>query len=106
MSNIFKKMAEMQKQMANVQEMVGRITATSEAGGGMIKVTATGSQRIVKVELDPDIVDPEDIEMLQDLIIAGVNKALEEAGEAAQNELRDQAGNFLPKNMDLSKFGL
>lgn len=106
MSNIFKKMAEMQKQMANVQEMVGRITATSEAGGGMIKVTATGSLRIVKVELDPDIVDPEDIEMLQDLIIAGVNKALEEASEAAQNELRDQAGNFLPKNMDLSKLGL
>ena len=45
MSNIFKKMAEMQKQMASVQEMVGRITATSEAGGGMIKVAATGSQR-------------------------------------------------------------
>ena len=106
MSNIFKKMAEMQKQMNHVKEIVGRITITSEAGGGMIKVTATGSQRIVKVELDPEVVDPEDIEMLQDLIIAGVNKALEEAGEAAQNELRDQAGSLLPKGMDLSKFGL
>ncbi len=106
MLNMLKQVADMKNQIGKVREIMQRVTATAEAGGGMVKVTANGNQRILKIELDPEIVDPNDMEMLSDLIIAGVNKALDEAAEAGQNELRDQADSFLPKDMDLSKFGL
>ena len=103
---MLKQMADIKNQVGKVREIMQRVTATAEAGGGMVKVTANGNQRILKVELDPEIVDPNDMEMLTDLIVAGVNKALDEAAEAGQNELRDQADSFLPKDTDISKFGL
>ncbi len=106
MINKLKQMAEMKNQVVKIREAMQRVTATAEAGGGLVKVTATGDQRVIKIELDPEIVDRDDMDMLHDLIIAGVNKALEEAAEAGQDELRNQADQFLPKDMDLSKFGL
>ena len=106
MINKFKQMAEMKNQVVKLQEAMQKVTATAEAGGGLVKVIATGGQRVVNIELDPEIVDRSDMEMLQDLIVAGVNKALEEASAAGQNELRNQADQFLPKDFDLSKFGL
>ena len=106
MINMVKRVAEMKNQLAKVQEIMQQVTATAEAGGGMVKVTATGNQRITKIELDPEIVDRNDMAMLHDLIVAGVNKALDEAAEAGQNELRNHTDSLLPKDMDLSKFGL
>ena len=79
MLNMLKQVADMKNQFGKVREIMQRVTATAEAGGGMVKVTANGNQRIIKIELDPEIVDPNDMEMLTDLIIAGVNKALDEA---------------------------
>ncbi len=106
MADLFGKVAEMQKHMASAQENLGRIRVTADAGGGMVKVTATGTMRIVAIELERDLVDADDMEMLQDLIIAGVNKALEAATKAAQEQMRSAAGSMLPPGLDLTKLGI
>jgi len=102
MLDMFKDVSELKNQMAKVQEMMERVTVTAEAGGGLVKVTANGNQRIANIELDPEIVDSDDMEMLHDLIVAGVNKALEKAAEAGGNELRDHATSFFPSDSNSS----
>lgn len=105
MADMFGKMMQMQKKMSEAQEDLAAKETTAEAGGGMVKVTANGNQRVTAIEIDPDAVDPDDIEMLEDLVIAGVNKALEEASDMAQDEMRKAAGGMLPPGMDLSQLG-
>lgn len=106
MGDMFKKMMDMQKKMSQAQEELAQKTVTSEAGGGMVKVTANGNQQITAIEIEPDAVDPDDLELLEDLVIAGVNKALEEAGEMAQQEMKSSMGGMLPPGMDPSQLGL
>ena len=106
MSEMFGKMMEMQNRMSDMQEELAEKSVTAEAGGGMVKVTANGAQKITAIEIEPDAVDPDDKELLEDLVIAGVNKALEEASEMAQREMQSAAGSMLPPGMDLSKLGL
>ena len=106
MGDMFKKMMDMQKKMSEAQEELASKTVTSEAGGGMVKVTANGNQQITAIEIEPDAVDPDDLELLEDLVIAGVNKALEEAAEMAQNEMRNSMGGMLPPGMDLGQLGM
>lgn len=106
MADMFGKIMEMQKKMSEVQENLASKTVSAEAGGGMVKVTANGAQRITAIKIDPDAVDPDDIELLEDLIIAGVNKALEEAQELARREVQGAAGGLIPPGMDLSSLGL
>jgi DNA-binding YbaB/EbfC family protein len=105
MGDMFGKMMDMQKKMNAAQEDLEGKTVTAEAGGGMVKVTANGAQKITDIEIDPEVVDAEDQEMLEDLVIAGVNKALEDAGEMAQEQMRDSLGGMLPPGMDLSQLG-
>ena len=106
MADLFGKVAEMQKQMATTQENLGKIRVTADAGGGMVKVTATGAMRIVAIEVERELLDADDLEMLQDLVVAGVNMALEAATTAAQEQMRSAAGSMLPPGLDLSKLGL
>ena len=106
MADMFGKMMEMQQKMQQAQENLAGKTTTAEAGGGMVKVTANGAQKITAIEIDPDAVDPDDIELLEDLVIAGVNKALEQAGDLAQEEMRKAAGGMLPPGFDMSQLGL
>ncbi|WP_457652365.1 YbaB/EbfC family nucleoid-associated protein [Rhodocaloribacter sp.] len=106
MADMFGKMMEMQQKMAEAQEKLAQQTVTAEAGGGMVKVTANGLQRITALKLEPGIIDPSDPELLEDLIIAGVNKALEEAAAMAEQEMQRAAGNFLPPGLDLGGLGL
>lgn len=106
MADMFGKMMDMQRKMGEAQEALGTRTVSAEAGGGMVKVTANGLQRITSIKVEPDAVDPEDLELLEDLIIAGVNKALEEAAKLAQGEMSKAAGNMLPPGFDLGQFGL
>jgi hypothetical protein len=105
MQDMFGKMMDMQKKMNAAQEDLENKTTTAEAGGGMVKVTANGAQKITAIEIDPEVIDSDDQEMLEDLIIAGVNKALEDASEMAQKEMRDSLGGMLPPGMDLSQLG-
>jgi DNA-binding YbaB/EbfC family protein len=71
-----------------------------------VKVTANGNQKITGIEIDPEAVDEDDLELLEDLVIAGVNKALEDASEMAQEEMKESMGGMLPPGMDLSQLGL
>ncbi len=100
---MFKQVNELKNQMAKVQEIMENVKVTVEAGGGLIKVTATGNQRISNIELDPEIVDVNDLTLLHDIIVAGVNKALEEAAEAGGVELRAQAESLLSNVSDSSE---
>jgi len=98
MLDMLKDVGELKNQMAKVQEMMERVTVTAESGGGLVKVTANGIQRITNIEIDPEIVDSNDMEMLHDLIVAGVNKALEKAAEAGGNQIRDHATSLFPSS--------
>lgn len=106
MADMFGRMMDMQRRMAEAQEALAARTVTAEAGGGMVRVTANGQQRITAITVEPAVIDASDPEMLEDLLIAGVNKALAEAAEMAKEEMSKAAGSFLPPGMDLSGLGL
>jgi len=106
MSDMFGRVMEMQQKMAEAQKMLESKSVTAEAGGGMVKVTASGAQRITAIKIEDAVVDPDDLEMLEDLVIAGVNKALDEAAKMARQELQKTAGGFLPPGFDLGQLGL
>ena len=80
----------MQQQMAEAQESLGDETVEATVGGGAIKVVMTGHQKLQSITIDPEVVDPEDVEMLQDLIMAAVNEAV----DASQNLAADQLGSI------------
>ena len=76
-----KMQAEMQEKMEKAQEELDNTIVTGTSGGGMVEVSCTGSKKITEIKIKPEIVDPDDIEMLEDLIVAGVNEALSKADE-------------------------
>jgi len=80
-NQMMKQAQEMQAKVIRVQKEVESQTVEAEAGGGMVKVTANGKQRILEIKIDPEVVNPDDVDMLQDLVMAAVNKALENAQE-------------------------
>lgn len=110
MADLFGKMNEFQQKLKETQEQLGDLEVTAEAGGGMVKVRANGNRQILSIKLEKEIIDPDDPDMLEDLIIAGVNKALVEADRAAKEKMQDVTKGLIPgggiPGMDLSKFGL
>lgn len=82
-----KMQAEMQEKMEKADEELENTVVTGTSGGGMVEVSCTGKRRITEISIKPEIVDPDDIEMLQDLIVAGVNEALSKA-EELENSLK------------------
>ncbi len=87
MQGMMKQMQKMQKQMAEAQEELGTQHFEGVAGGGMVKVTVSGHKEVVNVELDATVVDPEDIEMLQDLIVIATNEAMKKAEETTNSTM-------------------
>lgn len=110
MADMFGKFAELQKKMKEAQDKLAEIQIEAEAGGGMVKVRANGKREILAVSLDPDVIDPNESEMLEDLIVAGVNKALDKAEAEGKQAMQDAYKDLIPggglPGMDLSKFGL
>ncbi len=110
MADMFGKVQEMQSKMQEAQEKLKDIVVEAEAGGGMVKVKANGNKQIVSISMDEDVVDPADKEMLEDLIVAGVNKALEKADEVSKEKMQDMYKGMIPgggiPGMDMSKLGL
>jgi len=86
--------AKIQEQMLQTQEELGEKTVTATAGGGVIKVTMSGHQRVEAIKIDPEVVDPEDVEMLQDLIIAAVNEAIERSQALASEQMSALTGGL------------
>ncbi len=106
MAGMMKQIQKLQEKMARVQQELEEKTVTGEAGGGVVKVTANGKQRLVKVELEKDVVNPADVEMLEDLLLAASNKALEESGKMAQEEMAKVTSGILPNIPGLTLPGM
>ena len=87
MGNILKQAQQFQSKMAKLQEELGEKTVEATSGGGMVTVVANGKQEIVSIRIEPEVVDPEDVDMLQDLIQAAVNDALTRAKEMVNEEM-------------------
>ena len=77
----------LQEQMETAQEQLSQETVTSSAGGGAVKVTITGKREITAIEIRPDAVDPDDVEMLQDLLVAAVNEAIRKVDDISESEM-------------------
>lgn len=88
----------MQEEMLAAQEKLKGERVEASAGGGMIKVVATGEGRLERIEIDPDAVDPEDVDMLQDLVLAATNEALRAAEELRDRSLGAASGGFDPSS--------
>lgn len=92
MGNLLKKAQELQEKMAKLQEELGEKTVEASAGGGMVTVIANGKQEIVSIKIDPEVVDPDDVEMLEDLVLAAVNDALSQAKQMVSEEMTQLTG--------------
>lgn len=93
-NNIMQKAQEMQEELEKKQEELAEKEVEATAGGGMVKVVMNGNQEVVDISIEKEVVDPDDPEMLEDLILAAVNNAKEKAGEMKQEEMGDIAGGM------------
>ena len=96
MMKMMGKMKEVQAKMKEAQENLAHIKTEAEAGAGMVKVTVNGKRQVLEINIDKDMIKPEDKEMIQDLVVAAVNKALAEVEVLAQEELKKTTGDVLP----------
>lgn len=96
MQSMMKQVQKMQEKMDQVQAELEQKTVTAESGGGIVKVTANGKQHIIKIEIEKEVINPDDKEMLEDLVVAAVNKALENASAMAQEEMQKVTSGMLP----------
>lgn len=94
MNNLMKQAQKMQKQMEEAQAQLDELEITATAGGGAVEVTVTGKREVTKVKLSQEVVDPDDIEMLEDLIVAATNEALRKVDEASQQSMSRITGGL------------
>jgi nucleoid-associated protein EbfC len=92
--NIMKEAQKLQAQMAAMQEEVGKRKVEATAGGGMVTVEANGKQELTAVKIDPEVVNKEDVQMLEDLVLAAANEALRKSRELVQQELGKLTGGL------------
>ncbi|NLA84694.1 MAG: YbaB/EbfC family nucleoid-associated protein [Clostridiales bacterium] len=94
MNQLMKQARKMQEQMAKLQEELEQKTVEASAGGGVVTVVANGKKEVVEIKIAPEAVDPDDVEMLQDLVLAAVNEALRQAEEMVQDEMSKLTGGL------------
>ena len=94
MGNLMKQAQQFQSKMAKLQEELGQKTIEATSGGGMVTVVVNGQQEIVSLKIDPEVVDPEDIDMLQDLILAAVNDGMVRAKKMVNDEMGKLTGGL------------
>lgn len=94
MQEIMKKAQEMQKKMSEKKQDLQGQTVEAASGGGMVSVTVNGSLEVTDMKIDPSVVDPEDVNMLQDLVMAATNEALKKAREVVENEMSKLTGGL------------
>ncbi len=93
-SGLMSQFQEMQQQMASQQEALADETVSVTAGGGAITIVITGHQRVKSIEIMPELVDPEDVDMLQDLLVAAVNSAIEQSQSMAAEKMEGLTGGL------------
>jgi hypothetical protein len=95
MNKLMQQMGQMQEQMQKAQDELEKETVESSAGGGMVSVTATGAGDIKEIKIDPKAIDPDDPEMLADMVLAAVNEAIRSARSLQESKLGGLAGGAL-----------
>ena len=94
MGNMMKQAQKLQAKMLRMQEEMAAKTVEATAGGGMVQVVANGRQQIVSIQIEPEVVDPDDVEMLQDLVLAAVNDALSKSQAMVSQEMGKLTGGL------------
>ena len=94
LGNILKQAQQMHTKIAQLQEEMAAKTVEGSSGGGMVNIVMNGKQEIVSVRIDPEVVNREDVEMLQDLIVAAVNEAIRKSHEMMQEEMKQITGGL------------
>ncbi|WMJ78257.1 MULTISPECIES: YbaB/EbfC family nucleoid-associated protein [unclassified Sedimentibacter] len=94
MNNMMKQVQKMQKQMEDMQKELEQAEMEATAGGGAITVRVTGKKDLLEVKIDPEVVDKDDVEMLEDMIVAAVNEAFRKVDEKKENEMNKVTGGL------------
>ena len=94
MQQMMKQARKMQEQLLQAQDQLKDVEVSSSAGGGMVKVKATGDMQVKEIKIAPEAVDPDDIELLEDMIMAAVNEALNSAQDVANQQMSSLAGGL------------
>ncbi|MBU1101033.1 MAG: YbaB/EbfC family nucleoid-associated protein [Bacteroidetes bacterium] len=104
MQGMMKQIQKMQADMEKVQNELANKTVTEESGGGVVKATANGKKEVISIQIDNEIINADDKEMLEDLVVAAVNKALESAGKLAEEDLANVTKGMIPPGMNIPGF--
>lgn len=99
MGNLLKQAQKMQEDFQKAQANLVNVKVSGSAGGNMVTVTANAAQEILEIKIDKEVVDPQEVEMLEDLILAAVNQALTNAKAKGEEEMAQITGGFNPGNM-------
>jgi len=107
MFSMMGKLKEVQAKMKEAQDNLQFIVVTSESGAGLVKAKVNGLRKLISLEIDDSLLNKEDKEMVSDLIVAAVNKAMDEVGEKAKDEMKRQTEGLLPNipGLDFSNLG-
>ena len=105
MANMFGKMREMQTKLKEVQENLDKVTAEGESGGGMVKAVVNGRKKVISVQIEDSLMTKEDKEMVQDLVVAAINIALENVEVKSNEEIKKTTEGMMPNipGLDFSK---
>lgn len=104
MGAMMKQAQKLQAKLARVQEELGAKEVEATSGGGMVTVRASGHQDILSIRINPEVVDPEDVEMLEDLVLAAVQQARQKAADMAEAEMQKATAGLIPPGMNMPGF--
>lgn len=104
MQGMFKQIQKMQAEMEKVQAELANKTVEEESGGGMVKAVVNGKKELVSLEIADEVINGEDKDMLEDLVVAAVNKALDSAGKMAEGEMQNLTKGMLPPGLNIPGF--
>ncbi len=104
MGAMMRQAQKLQAKLTRVQEELGTKEVEATSGGGMVTVRASGHQDILSIKIDPEVVDPEDVEMLEDLVLAAVQQARQKAADMAEAEMQKATAGLIPPGMNMPGF--
>ena len=104
MGAMMRQAQKLQAKLTRVQEELGAKEVEATSGGGMVTVRASGHQDILSIKIDPEVVDPEDVEMLEDLVLAAVQQARQKAADMAEAEMQKATAGLIPPGMNMPGF--